>query len=339
MKLAQEKTVLLFYKDWEHDSLFPNDRYLKRLLRPIYHKFSKGPKVSGFLVWFQLLQKALKQEGYKVAVNDYRLAFSNPTYPVGLVGYPHLLDGWSLPNPAVLGPSLLDHPAIDPTLMEDTRYKKYLVTCDWMYDVFAPVYGAEQVGMWHAGIDTDDWQDTRFNAKNIDVLIYDKIRWARDHYEPNLLTPITNYLTEKGLTYEIVRYGNYNHESYREQLKASRSMIFLCEHETQGMAYQEALASNVPILAWDPGLWCDPHREEYTSVPVATCSVPYFSEACGEIFHHADEFKPTFDTFWNKLDVYEPRQYVQTDLSFKRSAEIYIKYYLEAAGEVVEGSR
>ena len=36
-------------------------------------------------------------------------------------------------------------------------------------------------------------------------------------------------------------------------------MIFLCEHETQGIAYQQALSRNVPILAWDRGGdWQDP---------------------------------------------------------------------------------
>ena len=37
-------------------------------------------------------------------------------------------------------------------------------------------------------------------------------------------------------------------QSYRALLRRSKSMLFLCESETQGMAYQEALASNVPVL-------------------------------------------------------------------------------------------
>ena len=43
-------------------------------------------------------------------VNDYALARKHPDHPVGLVGFPLLLDGWSLPNPALLGPALYDHP-------------------------------------------------------------------------------------------------------------------------------------------------------------------------------------------------------------------------------------
>jgi hypothetical protein len=45
-------------------------------------------------------------------------------------------------------------------------------------------------------------------------------------------------------------------------------MLFLCEHETRGLAYQEALASNVPILAWDTGFWLDPRRPLYDPNPV-----------------------------------------------------------------------
>ena len=35
-------------------------------------------------------------------------------------------------------------------------------------------------------------------------------------------------------------------------------MVFLCEHENQDIAYQQALACGVPILAWDRGgYWQD----------------------------------------------------------------------------------
>jgi hypothetical protein len=50
-----------------------------------------------------------------------------------------------------------------------------------------------------------------------------------------------------------VRYKFHDHYSYRRLLQRSRALVFLCEHETQAIAYQEALASNVPVLAWDNG--------------------------------------------------------------------------------------
>ena len=126
MSILVDNTILLFYRDYEKDTFFKNDRYLKRAIRPLYHALSRRQKVTGFLVWYRLLAQALRANGYTVLENDYRYARRHPDYPVGLVGYPSLLDGWTLPNPAVLGPALFDHPAQRPNLMDDPRFQSYI---------------------------------------------------------------------------------------------------------------------------------------------------------------------------------------------------------------------
>lgn len=326
MNLAQDKTVLLFYKDYESDSFVPYDRYLKRVVKPILYKFNHKPRVTGFLVWCQLLIKALEQQGYTVHLNNYRLAKANPDYPVGVLGYPAVLDNWTLPNPAIIGPGLYDHPSINPNLMDDPRFHYYILTCQWMLDMFKPYYGDTCV-LWYAGMDVQQWPDTSKFSKTNDVLIYDKIRWNRDVYEPDLLEPITNLLSDKGLSYKILRYGAYDHQMYHDHLVESRSMIFLCEHETQGMAYQEAMSANVPILAWENGYWLDPDRPAYDPNPIEATSVPYFAAECGEKFQGADDFQEKFVLFWSRLGTYTPRDYVNRELSFKKSAELYMQYY------------
>jgi len=87
-ELEHGKDVLLFYEEFERDSFFSHDRYLKRLLRPIFHRFTRRQKVSGFLVWLRLLERALRRQGYRVHLNRYALARRNPAYPVGIDGYP-----------------------------------------------------------------------------------------------------------------------------------------------------------------------------------------------------------------------------------------------------------
>jgi hypothetical protein len=326
-----ENTVLLFYREHESDTLVPGDRHLKRLIRPLYHRLTRRQKVSGFLVWYQLLVKALRAQGLDVRHNDFRLARRNPRHPVGLIGYPEILRGWSLPNPAVLGPGLVDHPKLAPELMRDPRFRSYVVTCGWMRELFAPYYGAERVVSWYAGIDLAEWPDTRGQAKDVDVLVYDKIRWNRDRMVPELLDPLLRALAARGLRVESVRYKEYDHAVYRELLGRSRAMVFLCEHETQGMAYQEALASNVPILAWDNGFWLDPHRAEWEDLPVPASSVPYFSAECGERFRGAGELEEALERFWGRLDGYTPRAFVARELSQKGSAELYMRHYRAAA--------
>src|SRR3989344_9027010 len=92
------KDILLFYRKHAHD--FPNKDFNR--------------SVSGFMAWYDLLTKALRKEGFIVHENDFDLAYINPNYPVGLVGTPLALKNWDLPNPAVLGPSMYDHPRLNP---------------------------------------------------------------------------------------------------------------------------------------------------------------------------------------------------------------------------------
>jgi hypothetical protein len=68
-------------------------------------------------------------------------------------------------------------------------------------------------------------------------------------------------------------------------------MIFLCEQETQGIAYQQALSMNFPIMAWDRGgFWQDPsyysHKVKFGTVS----SVPYWDERCGLTFPETESF-------------------------------------------------
>ena len=330
-EIANRKAVLLFYKEWEQDKFVRYDRYLKRVARPLYNMTHSRQKKTGFGVCLELLQGALEQQGWHVRVNDYASAQAHPDYPVGLVGYPVLLEGWKLPNPAVLGPALYDHPMLAPHLMEDPRFKLYLLHSQWIYDMYRPYYG-ETCAKWYAGIDTAAWPDTAHEPKDIDFLIYDKIRWDHEWLEGALLNPIQNLLQKRGFRTELVRYKNYDHATYRRLLQRARSMVFLCEHETQGFAYQEAMASNVPILAWDNGYWLDPLWKRFSKTMTPASSVPFFSPDCGERFIDLADFEAALDRFLTRLPLLTPRKFVSQNLSMKASAETYAEYYFSLLG-------
>jgi glycosyltransferase involved in cell wall biosynthesis len=326
-----DRTVLLFYEDVERDALVRNDRYLRRAARRYYHAVTHGQRVSGFEVAFRALVHALEVAGCRVVVNNPALARRHPSHPIGIAGYPHVLDRWSLPNPAVLGPGLLDHPAQSPQLMDDARYRSYIVPCDWMADLFEPFYPGK-CRLWFGGFDVSQWPDTANNAKDIDLIIYDKVRWERAHFERTLVAPVQEMLDRRGLRTVAVRRGAYDHAGYRALLSRARGMLFLCESETQGLAYQEAMACNVPILAWDPEQWLDPERLRWTSEPVRASSVPFFDSRCGERFRDFEEFGAALDRFLSRLAAYQPRRYVEEELSLARSASLYLDAYSAAAG-------
>lgn len=326
---GERPTVLLFYEDFERDRLLRGDRYLRRAIRRVYHAATLGQSVSGFEIAFRALCTALERAGCRVVVNNPALARRHPEHPVGVCGYTHVLDRWSLPNPVVLGPGLFDDPAHAPRLFDDPRLRVYLVPCEWMREFFAEVYG-DVCRLWFAGIDVDLWPDFGGLEKDIDVLVYDKIRWWRDTVVPAVMDPALAELERRGLRYHVIRYRKYTTDEYRALLARSRGMLFLCEHETQGLAYQEALACNVPVLAWDEGGWLPPERKASGAAPYPASSVPYFSAECGERFAGAADFAPALDRFVARLGEYSPRRFVARCLSFERSAELYLAAYAEA---------
>jgi hypothetical protein len=323
-----DKDILMFYKEVEADKFVPGDRYLKRVLRPIWEMFHHRQKKTGFRVSFDLMAEALTRAGYRVHVNAYGLARANPTHPVGVVGFPIILEDWRLPNPALLGPSLYDHPGLKPDLFDDPRFKTYLTLADWVDALYRAQYG-DRCTQWFAGIDLERWPDLSGRPKDIDFLIYDKVRWHHDALDKSLLAPIRAELARRGHRTHEVRYKFHDHALFKDLLARSRAMVFVCEHETQGLAYQEAMASGVPILAWDAGVWADPLWRRFQDAAPPASSVPFFSPACGDRFVDAAAFPAALDRFEAAWPTYDPRAYVRDNLSQARSAQIYADAYFK----------
>ena len=185
---------------------------------------------------------------------------------------------------------------------------------------------------WHngrfiVGIDTEKWM-TSGEEKTIDVLVYDKIRWDYDCYNETLLQPIISYLEKNKLSYNIIRYGSYNQEDFLKKLKITKSMIFLCEHETQGLAYQQVLACDIPIFAWERGgYWQDPYYypERVKYKPVS--SVPYWDDRCGSKFKDYEEFEIVFKSFFERVKShsFSSRDYILENLTLEKCASKYLK--------------
>ncbi len=320
----RDRVVLLFFEDFDRDRLVRGDRHAIRVARRLVQAARRKQRVTGFGVAFAGLCRALEFAGYTVRIDDYALARANPNYPIGIAGYPHVLDDWRLPNPAILGPGLLDHPSIRPHLMDDPRFARYIVPCEWMRDMFAQTYPPDKLGLFFAGIDTSAWPDTSRQDKDLDFIVYDKVRWDTEAVRGEIVAPLESALRARNLTFERLTYRKYDHAQYRALLGRARGLIFLCEHETQGLAYQEALASNVPVLAWDRRRWADPSRFGYGEREVTASSVPYFDARCGERFASAEEIAPALDRFMERRQHYAPRVYVEEKLSLEASAKAYV---------------
>lgn len=318
--------INLFYGEPDPDRWIRFDRYPRKLIRTIIRGKSRP---GGVMMVALELMRGLDLLKIPYRFNDYAYAKQHPEELIGVIGKPHLIYERRFKNPILFGAGVYSHPIDCPNLFDEyPNVKKILVPGPWMEAMCKPYYH-EKVQHWPVGIDVDKW-NTKIKSPNplFDFLIYDKIRWNHEEFETQLIHPMVKILKDKGLSYQFIRYGQYQHAELIEKLSQSKAMIFLCEHETQGLAYQQVLATNTPILAWDRGgYWQDPsyfpEKVKYKSVS----SVPYWDDRCGLKFESISDFEPTLKKFIDHIKSFEPRGFILENLTLEKCANSYLKIF------------
>jgi glycosyltransferase involved in cell wall biosynthesis len=306
----------------------PSDRWFKgdHKWRAPIRRLIRGPDpVGGVKGVFVNLCLGLDKLGHPYEIN-LPFAELRPDDRVGVIGWGvNCLDGYRQPNPILAGVAVAAHPAEFPDLFERFPVARYVVHCGWVKAMYERYYGP-RVAQWAVGIDTKRWRPAPAEAKAVDFLVYDKVRWDHDRVHAAMVEPILATLRSRGLSFECIRYGRHRPEDYAAALARARAMLFLCEHESQGLAYQEALSSGVPVLAWDPELWLDPWRFRYGETVVPATSVPFFDGRCGRRFSGHPDFGSRLDEFLSalKLGKLAPRDYVTEHLSLEKCAREYL---------------
>ncbi|ARV61246.1 glycosyltransferase [Nostocales cyanobacterium HT-58-2] len=318
------KFLNLFYEEPEGDRWLPLDRYPRRVIRRIVRG---KPKIGGQQRVFLNLCTGLDQLNVPYRVNNYRYIQRHPEEVACIIGKPHVLDKMKWENPILFGAAVFSHPCDDPKLLERLPVQKILVPGEWMRQMCEPYYG-NHVLSWAVGIDTNTWTPLPVEYKDIDILLYDKVRWKHEFYEKEVISPIKFCLEQLGLKTTVIRYGFYREEEFHSLVARSRGMIFLCEHETQGIAYQQTLACGVPILAWDRGgYWQDPFYFPNKAKYAPVSSVPYWDSRCGVKFKDMSEFPVKLEEFLDKLNTqqFAPRDYIIENLSLEKCASNYLE--------------
>lgn len=326
----------LFYEEPDPDRWLPYDRYPRAWIR----RLVRGkPRPGGVMRWFLNLKAGLDELGVSYVVNDYRSLKKNSGAVALVIGKDHVLGKIPEGHPIVFGPGLASHP-FGNSFWGKKDIRLLLISCDWfakMYERDLPVKIPIQV--WAAGIETELWKPLREKTKTGKILIYDKIRWERERYEKELLGPVRQIIKEKGFQPVEVRYLFYREEEYLKLLQEVDAMVFLCEHETQGFAYLQALSCDVPILAWDRGgFWKDPsyYPDKVKFTPVT--SVPYWSPSCGDKFQNIEELSEKFNNFTKCLNKkkFSPRKYILENFKLKTKSRCYVNLVHTLQGMIRE---
>lgn len=331
--MAPKQRIDLFYHGYEEKAL---DRFLGKLqsnlhlkARTAYRRMKGRQLYTGFYQAFKNLKQGLEDLGMDVHVNDFSYARRHPDKPIGIAGFPEVYNRVRLPNPAVFGPGYVPRPNEIDSIASGQNIRIFTQPSEWYCQLWRKKLG-ERVQPMFVPIIMSEWPDLSDKPKTHDVVIYDKIRWDRDEMVPRIMDRMQAHLRERGISSVKLRYGHHKLENFRSALAGTRALIFLCEHETQGLAYQEAMASGIPIFAWNEGKLIDPDEQTLAPEGLFAPSVPYFDDRCGDTFIEST-LENSFDAFWSNLHSFDPRSYVAERLSPEQSARAYLRLLEQAA--------
>lgn len=223
----------------------------------------------------------------------------------------------------IAGPNLYVLPREIPKNIDLSRII-YLQPSQWVKDFWLDFrFNKCLVDVWPTGIDTDSFNP--LDDKKEFVLIYFKQRFGDE------LKQVEDVLRKKKLDYRIIKYGNYKEIDYKNLLSKSRYIIWLGRQESQGLALQEALALNIPILVCDVHSvgYCDSGGEfnEEEKDYKNTTSAPYFSDACGLKIKDFLELNNAVDFMEQNIQKFQPREYILKNLNLEKQAKDLILLY------------
>ncbi len=152
------------------------------------------------------------------------------------------------------------------------------------------------------------------NFNNQKALIYFKKRKNEE------LIKIQDYLDQVDIQYKTFTYGDYkNQDLLKEALKCSFGII-LDKSESQGIAIQELMGTNLPLFV------IDYQKNEYFNLDnFIFSSVPYWSDKCGDKIYDIKDFEEKIDLFIKNIKSYSPGDFIEENLS----SEIIRKKFIQ----------
>ena len=141
---------------------------------------------------------------------------------------------------------------------------------------------------------------------------------------------VARVLAEQGRSAKILEYGSYSEEEFKFLLSNSRAAIWVSAHESQGLAVQECMSSDVPMLVLDVKSTAEEVGWPAFLPAFPATAVPYWDERCGQrmVSLNLDrgQLQDALADFWKSVeaDDYDPRSFVVENLGLERQAEAFL---------------
>lgn len=224
----------------------------------------------------------------------------------------------------VVGPNLYDGPRNLPSDLDLSR-AVYLTPSPWFKNFWVKFgFNKCPIEAWPAGIDTNEFKPSEDRKEFVLVYFKQREKWELERVEKEL--------RKEKISYQIIHYDTgYREADFKNLLKKARYMIWIGRQETQGIALEEVLSSNIPILVCDVS--CVGHcsdggeyNEEERKFNEAS-SAPYFDERCGIMIKDLNAVGPAIQKMELSSASFRPREYILENLSLEKQARELLGFY------------
>ena len=161
-----------------------------------------------------------------------------------------------------------------------------------------------KIKSWPAGVNPYYWKPNESIQRN-QILIYDEY-FDKESKQSKVYL---DFLVANKFDVHILNYGNFTQEEYRWQLNKSFLMIGFSKSESQGIAWTEAWACDVPTFI------CYNDNNVYKGRVYHCSPAPYLNDNNGLFFSDYDDFVIKFND-WLKGDYhFKPRQWCLNNMT------------------------
>ena len=194
------------------------------------------------------------------------------------------------------------------------------ILTNWIVDIYKEMAPQLQIQYLACplGIDFDTIVSVPSTKERKKVMVYYKGR------HPSCLQAVLKLLEEKQESVVLIQYGSYKEQDFKDHLQDTKFVLWVGCHESQGFAFQETLASNIPILVWDVQSMYDEYNNGFTyesykqkGFPLLATTTNCWSEECGMKIYNEEELEQAVHTMQETYTSFQPREYIQSKLSLQ----------------------
>ncbi|MHB9003843.1 MAG: hypothetical protein ACYC6C_07220 [Coriobacteriia bacterium] len=176
---------------------------------------------------------------------------------------------------------------------------------------------------WPVGIDLAELSPLTITQR-AGILVYNKDRPTSE------LDEIVDILRGEGHDVGVIRYREYDERELHQRASRAQVVVWHGSHESQGIALEETLALDAPIVLLDANRLSDavsPYRFPSEFGNVCVTSAPYWDSRCGVRIERPEQVAEAVEYVLAHRSEFAPREFVRERLSLAGQAKAFVELW------------